>query len=786
VSSQLEGLRESFAGRLTIERELGRGGMATVYLAHDMRHDRAVALKVLRPELVPGLGTERFLREIAVTARLDHPHILPLLDSGDVRGTPYYLMPYVEGESLRDRLRREKQLPLADALRIAREVADALSYAHDHGVIHRDIKPENILLAAGHARVADFGIARAIRVASETGLTETGLVVGTPAYMSPEHAAGDRGLDARSDVYGLGCVVYEMLAGQPPYTGATPEAILARRSQEPLPSLRVVRRSVPFEVERTIARALAIVPADRFPGPRQFADALERGSAEPNAPSPPWKRKRRRVLLAAGVALAVLGGTSWLLIEGGPERTTSLAVLPFANVGGDTAQSYFADGVTDEVITALAKVPGLRVAGRSSAFRFRGHTTGSREVGRALNVSALLEGTVRRDGQRVRITTQLSSAADGLVLWSESYERELRDVFALQNEIAAAIVTALQVRLGGGEAPGLRHAAPDPAAYDLYLKGLYLLQRRGAWIRNAIGYLDQAIAADSAFGRAHAQLAIALSLLPLYNTVPIDSLRTRARLAAQRSLALDSTIAEAHVALGIVLHQGLEGAKARPEFEHALRLDPSFSLAYHGLANVLQDDGRPEEAMALTRQASAVDPVSPIALSLHTRALVIARRFPEALTAARQAAELDSVFPFALPQLATAQYFAGHVRDARATALAATPGPTTAGQLAFVLGATEPRPAALRRAGLLEQEPVGRSAFRESTIALAYVAAGDTGRALDALERAARLHEPLAFSLSLGHPMFDLLRGSRRFAEVVRAYGLSSRLLRAPPSPRSR
>jgi tetratricopeptide (TPR) repeat protein len=380
----------------------------------------------------------------------------------------------------------------------------------------------------------------------------------------------------------------------------------------------------------------------------------------------------------------------------------------------------------------------------------------------------------------VRITAQLTNASDGLVLWSESYQRELSDVFALQGEIASAIVNALRVRLVQGNARVPRPAAPKPEASDLYLKGLYLLQRRGPWIRNAIGSLDRAIAEDSAFGRAHAQLAIALSLLPLYEPVPVDSLRARARSMAERSLALDSTISEAHTALGLLLHQGLESARAQAEYEHALRLDPNFALTYHGLANTLQDDGRTEEAAGLTLRATEVDPVSPIALSLHTRALVIARRFPEARLAGLRATELDSLFPFALPERAAAEYFVGDRREARAAALAAKPIPATVGQLAFILGATEPRHAALSRARLLEGDSSARHFFNESAVALAYVAAGDTARALDALERALQAREPLSFSLSLSHPMFDALRGSRRFAEVVRGYGLSTRLLTVP------
>jgi len=280
MTDQLARLKTALADRYTIERELGRGGMATVYLAEDVKHHRPVALKVLKSELAAVLGPERFLREIEISARLTHPHILPLLDSGDAGGTLFYVMPYVEGESLRDRLDREKQLPVDDALQISREVADALSYAHSRGVIHRDIKPENILLESGHAVVADFGIARAIDQAGGETLTATGLAVGTPAYMSPEQAAGSRDLDGRSDLYSLGCVLYEMLAGQPPFTGPTVESLVHQHLTVEPPNITAIRPAVPAQVAATLQRALSKTPADRFNPVALFAEALgSRGSA---------------------------------------------------------------------------------------------------------------------------------------------------------------------------------------------------------------------------------------------------------------------------------------------------------------------------------------------------------------------------------------------------------------------------------------------------------------------------------------------------------------------------
>ncbi|HEU5153618.1 MAG TPA: serine/threonine-protein kinase, partial [Gemmatimonadales bacterium] len=424
------------ADRYRVERELGRGGMATVYYAWDLKHDRPVALKLLNPDLTHLLGPERFLREIRLSARLQHPHLLSVLDSGEVSGTGseggallWYTMPFVDGETLRDRLRREGQLPLNEALRIAGQAADALHYAHQHGVIHRDIKPENILLSGSHAQVADFGVAAAIPDAAAepaNRLTETGLAVGTPQYMSPEQSAGDRTLDARSDIYALGTVFYEMLAGEPPYTGPTPQAILAKRLTEPLPHIRTVREVPPW-VEDVVTRALARAPADRFSTAAEFGQALEKRAERAveagktderiDAPLSPRRPSPRR--LAALTAVPALLALTALLIyfarrtDHAVVDTPSAAVLPFTDLSQEKDQEYFSDGLTDELITALSRIEGLKVAARTSSFQFKDANADVREVGRKLAVATVVEGSVRKSGNRLRISAQLVSAKDG-------------------------------------------------------------------------------------------------------------------------------------------------------------------------------------------------------------------------------------------------------------------------------------------------------------------------------------------------------------------------------------
>jgi serine/threonine-protein kinase len=519
----------------------------------------------MRPDLAATLGSARFLQEIRLCARLQHPHILAVLDSGTVGqgdgGTErlWFTMPFVEGESLRARMAREGRLPLADALRIAREVADGLHYAHQHGVIHRDIKPENILLSGSHALVADFGIARALAADEERDdrLTETGTTLGTPHYMSPEQAAGERTLDARSDIYSLGCVLYEMLAGEPPFTGPNPQAILAKRLTGPAPDLGTVRE-IPPAVDRAVGRALARIPGDRFATAADFAADLE-PTAQPAVAPPPAPRETlrgwpaRALALAAVLAIVLLVGRAVLGRDGSSGRPplASAAVLPFVDLSPGKDQEYFSDGLTEELITSLSQVEGLRVAARTSSFQFKGGSADVREVGRRLDVGAVIEGSVRKSGNRMRIAAQLVNASDGYQLWSQAYDRELTDVFTVQEEIARAIVAALRVKLGVAEGAALS-AAPtrDVEAYDLYLKGRFAWnQRTAAAMTEAVKYLEQAVARDSGFARAWAALADAYILLVPYAGASRETTWPKARTAAQRALALDSTLAEAHTAL---------------------------------------------------------------------------------------------------------------------------------------------------------------------------------------------------------------------------------------------
>ena len=513
TSPVIQALASTLAGRYAIERELGAGGMATVYLAQDLKHRRRVAIKVLRPELAAALGRERFLREVTTTANLRHPHILPLFDSGEAGELLFYVMPFVEGESLRDRVAREKQLPLEDALRIAREVADALDYAHTHGVIHRDIKPANILLDNGHAVVADFGIARAVTAASSEALTETGLGLGTPLYMSPEQGAGEH-MDGRSDQYALGCVLYEMLAGEPPFTGRTAQAILARRLTDPVPPLRIVRESVPVHVEQVINRALSKTAADRFATARQFAEALaEPGAAVARGPAPRVGRRPRRRLAwiaAATGLLAVLLGVALVRLRRSPAAPLDpglMAVFPFRLIGTGTSYNALREGMVDVLEVKFSGAGGARVVPARTVLAAWRRTIGprgddltpeaARGVARQLGAGAVVLGTVVATPGRLILNGSLLDAEGGRVRAEAKVEGTPDSLLSLVDRFAAQLVA-----LGAGER-GDRLASLTstslPALYA-YLAGR--AAHRAGQYDTAVQHFGRALALDSTFALA--------------------------------------------------------------------------------------------------------------------------------------------------------------------------------------------------------------------------------------------------------------------------------------------
>src|SRR5437867_1656494 len=581
--------------------------MATVYLADDMKHHRQVAVKVLRPELASAIGPDRFLREIEIVARLNHPHILALYDSGEADGFLFYVMPYVKGESLRQRIHREKLLPIEQAIGITRHAASALDHAHAHGVIHRDIKPENILLHEGEAMVADFGIALAVTGGSQR-LTDRGVWVGTPEYMSPEQALGDRALDARSDVYSLACVLYELLAGEPPYTGPTAQAVIAKRLTDPVPGVRRLRVTVSPGVEQTLLKALASVPADRFDSAAAFAEALTRPAVVRSRPK-------------------------------------SIAVLPFTNLSPDPENEFFADGITEDVIAQLSKIRALKVISSTSVMPLKKRELSLREIAVQLEVGAVLEGSVRRAGDRVRILAQLIDAETDHHLWAETYDRQLTDIFVIQTDVALRIAAALETELSPDERTRLRREPTrDLQAYKLYLQGRncsFRYTQEG--IRKGIEYFQHAIVKDPGYSLAYVGLALAYAELGLGHGA--GALKPReayqqARKAVAKALELDEGLGEAHGMLAFLrVACDFDWTGAEREFKRAFELNPGNADIYALYGHMLSALERYDEAVDALTRAQQLDPLghrSDLAATL-----LRVGRYDEAVRAAALVIDLD-------------------------------------------------------------------------------------------------------------------------------------------------
>lgn len=742
----LEQLQQSLGSAYTIERELGGGGMARVFVAEETRFRRRVAIKVLSPELTHGLSVERFEREIALAAALQQAHIVPVITAGEVDGLPWYSMPYIDGESLRARMRRGP-VPLDEATTILADVARALAYAHAQGVVHRDIKPENVLLSGGSAVVTDFGIAKAVsasRTQAPGGtLTVVGTSLGTPAYMAPEQAVGDD-VDSRADIYAWGLIAYELLAGRHPFAGrTTAQQLIAAQITESPPSLRSVCNSVPARMAALVERTLAKRPDERPSSATELVRALEdRQSNESGEVAAPratssMMRNSRGWSIAAIVAVLLAGGTLWQLRRHASSTVVSaqtsdagtistLAVLPFVNIGGDPKDEYFSDGMTDELAHSLETLPGLKLAGRTSSYAFKGRNVSATQIGRTLDVAGLVEGTVQRSGDRLRVSAQLTSATDGKVRWSNTYERPAGDVFTVQDELTSAIVAALAPALRGGRAGSVAsesRGTSNAAAYDLYLRGQYFWSRRGPEnLARAADYFRRAIASDPRFARAHAGLSMTYGVMPFYAADPADSLPSLALQYAIQAISLDSTLADAHAAMANALSDNGRYTDAEAEHERTLALEPGNATAHQWHGDNLLALGKGGEAVAEMRKAVELDPAS---ISAHADlgiALFDTRDFRGSITAARQAVELGAAYANGL---AGASYlFAGQPDSALAlgerAARTSPDDPQTRLQLALIYAANGRRDLIAHLRADLERDPGSvRSELLAAVIALA-------------------------------------------------------------------
>ena len=740
MAQMLASFASALADRYAVERELGRGGMATVYLAEDKKHGRKVAIKVLRPGLAASLGAERFLQEIGIAARLSHPHIVPLIDSGEANGMLYYVQPFIPGGSLRERLDVERQLGIKETLRIAQEVGAGLDYAHRNRFVHRDVKPENVLFADGHALLADFGVAQVYSVSGTEGITEAGIAIGTPEYMSPEQASGEPHLSNASDIYSLACVVYEMLAGTPPVRGSGSRATIAKQVTDVPRPLRALRPDAPAHVERTLARALAKDPGERFPTVAEFVAALQR-----EQPS-------------AGAIGSVIG--------------RSIAVLPFVNASPDRENEYLSDGITDELINALAKVEGLRVASRTSVFALKGKPQDVRAIGALLGAAWVLEGTLRRAGERLRITAQLSSTEDGQLLWSERYDRTLADVFAIQEEIARTIVDTLRVTsFADFAAPSPKRYTESIAAYGLYLRGRFAWNTRTQeGITEAIRYFEQAIAEDPRYAPAYTGLADSYALQLDYRSVPVAEGFALAKQYARKALELDETVAEAHASLAwSVFIYDWDWEAAGQEFRRAVELDPRYATAHQWYAFWFAALGRLEEALVEAHTALELDPASVSIRRTVGWLCYYARRYDQAHYHLARAIAMNPTAAETYRILGLVFAYQGDWAEAERVLREGMtlPGSATytTAALGYVLARTGKRAEA---EGLLANLEAQRRVDYVSPVAFAtlYIGLDDPQHALDWMERALEERRGWLAYLRV-NPLLDPLRGEPRFQALI-------------------
>jgi len=770
-------------GRYETSRELGRGGMARVYLARDIKHGRDVAVKVIRPELAASLGRDRFLREIAIAARLRHPNIVPLYDSGDADGLLYFVMPYEDGSSLSTRLTGEGPLPLGAAVGVLRDVARALQYAHEHGVVHRDIKPDNVMMSGGAAVVTDFGIAKAVSAAQLAGatseLTQTGLGIGTPAYMAPEQAVGDPSSDHRADIYSFGCLAYEVFTGKPPFHDMPlHQVVAAHMSTVPVP-VTEVRSDVPASLGQLVAQCLAKDPAAR---PQTAGEALAvlEGSATVTAPvvSPIRHQRplvRPRTAMIAAVVVAALGVGAYLVRRSSAATIPiTVAVLPFGNTTGDSATAPFADGLGDEVFTALGRVPGLVMRSRNGARAFRGQFNPDlSEVGRKLKVDYIVTGLLREAGGQWIVSTELTRAADAAELWNHRYDRSPDQQIGVAEEIARDAADALrrQFPQALGSAPALAPSQQtrNPEAHRLYMLGQEFLRRRGQSVKASAEAFRQAVRLDTSYAGAYAGLSMALALYPYFELTPAADVQQELVTSARRAIQLDSTLAQPHVALGLAHRHEYNWDLAGDEFRTALRLAPTDVEAHVQYGRHLLGKQRPAEALQQFEMARREDPASALVLSWVSAAFSSLGQRDSALVTSEQALQSNALNY-------TAALIAGQIlleRGLRDSARAVV------GRLsimvpnkAYVMGATGDSAKAWAQIREMNAR-LPRSSASRSTEAFLWLGVGDTSRALTALEQATDAREMWPELDFIDGLIFAPVRDSPRFRRLMERVGFS-------------
>jgi serine/threonine-protein kinase len=785
-----EQLQHTLGSSYTLERELGGGGMARVFVATETRLRRNVVVKVLTPDLAAGLSVERFEREIQLAASLQQANIVPVLSAGDMGGVPYYTMPYVEGESLRALLATRGARPISEVVSILHDVARALSYAHAHGVVHRDIKPDNVLLSHGAAVVTDFGIAKAIsasrtaarEAAGDANLTQTGASIGTPAYMAPEQAAADPAIDHRADIYAFGCLAYELLTGHPPFAGVSLQGLMAAHLTETPKSVRELRVETPPPLASLVTRCLAKRAADRPGSANEILESLDSlgavvtpNVADANTPRPTRTPGVRRLVLAivAAVCVVLIVATVWWrgrgqLISNAASVDRSIAVLPLANLSGDPKNDYLGEGLAEEITNALAKA-GLRVIGRASARVLVDRKLDPTAIAKQLGVANVLGGSVQSDGRRLRITMNLTSASDGAVAWSDKYERDAKEWFAVQDEIAHSVAGELRVALAGGAATTLaRKETNDAEAHALYLQGLYQWNRRGAdALRRAISLFEQAVQRDSNYARAYAGIGMAYVVLPVYADVSADEMTAKGVDAARHALLKDTALAEAHAVLGYAKAATFENAAAERSFARALSLDSSLATTHFWHALLLGHIGAATESIRELQRARLLDPASLVIQQNLARQLGDAHQYATADSVARAVVALDSTFELGLLTRALIQTEEGRFDEPIETLerLARQPNLRSSEKLGMLAYAYARAGRVAQARATLTRLPRDTVISAAASVAATLYALGDRDSAVAMFRRAVAYHDPWILTTAR-EARFDALRKDSRLTPL--------------------
>jgi len=799
-----ESLQRVLGSAYSIERELAGGGMAHLFVALDIALNRRVVIKVLPPERSEGVSAERFRGEIRTVAALQHPNIVGILAAGEVEGLPYYIMPFIDGESLRALLERSGAISPQQTVAILRDVARACAYAHERGVMHRDIKPDNILLSGGAAMITDFGIAKALSIAQRPArgstLTRDGYTVGTPMYMAPEQLAGDPNMDYRADFYAIGVMAYEMLAGRVPFGQTTPRALLAAQLSEPPEPLQTLRPDVPVRLARLVTACLQKDPDDRPPtasailsvldDPALLSDEYAVGKRTATVPVETTRRQRRFLLgTIVGVGLALVALVAVLILPGRSSSTeavagdagASVAVLPFHNQSPDSGSAYLAEGLANAITGMLGNIPTLRIAPRGGAERYRTQRPAGEDIGRDLGVTTILEGNVSRSADQLTADVTLVDVASGKTLYQRKMTGPPGDLRRMEESFANETAAALSKHFGL-PAPSIqaRRDFRSTEAYDLYLQGMFAFRRRGEALQESLQRFQEAAALDSLAAPVFASLADVYAVMPLYSSMATDAALSRALPYAERAVALDSTSAAALASRGNVYDALWRWTEGAADLRRAVALDSGFALARQWYGENLLLNGDLEGAARELGTAARLEPYSAITAGLHGLSEVLTGRVDSGITIARRAVDLepDQAAPRLL--LGAAYLYASRAFDAVFTlagALELEPAnPQVIGMLGYsyaVLGQTAKARGMLAK---LTRDPSRPGV--QAAIARIHIGLGNPDEALARLEAAERAHDPLFASEPLMTPIFDPLRQHPRFARLVRSLGLSERVLR--------